>query len=379
MTHYPFYQLLQDESKNMSNGNFGLWYNKFIPLSNAFKAADGRGDDKRAAEFYFERYGQINKNNHASLLKFKHDNQQKYCESFPSVGYELIQIEATLASPLVTGIGESHPNEVSMVFDHNLGIPYIPASGVKGIIRFAHTVSLIPEALQRGEVDEKGRFDDEQDWTLIATMFGAQKRKGQVIFLDAYPNSVPQLHVDIMNPHYGPYYSDGLPPADHHNPTPIKFLTVAPGTTFIFRAIAKKEKDLPQKVHTAIEKALTEEGVGAKTAVGYGRFDIKHDRQAVSFGSGTGSAVKSVPTSTPVEEVWENAFISFNSGGGGIVTAKAPDGKAAEIRGKGKALAVTDASLHKKLFDGKKTLSKARVTVRKAGNAWEIVKIEPVV
>jgi CRISPR-associated protein Csm5 len=81
----------------------------------------------------------------------------------------------------------------------------------------------------------------------------------------------------------------------------------------------------------------------------------------------------------PVEETWESAAVSFNAGGGGVVTAKSTDKKTAEIRGKEKALAATDASLHKKLFDGKKTLPKARVTVRKAGNNWQIVKIEPVV
>lgn len=280
MTQYPFYQILLDESKNMHNGNFGLWYNKLIPLSNTFKASDDHGIDTKAVEFYFERYGQMKKGDITALLKRKHNDQTNYCESFPDNNYDIIEIEAALSAPLITGIGESHPNEISMVFDHNLGIPYIPASSVKGIIRFAHTVSLISAAEEKGLIEEKGRFDDEADWTFIVDMFGAQKRKGEVIFLDAYPKGVPQLHIDIMNPHYAPYYSEGLPPADHHNPTPIKFLTVAPGTSFIFRAIANKENDLPQNVQTAIVKALTEEGVGAKTAVGYGRFTIDEKAQA---------------------------------------------------------------------------------------------------
>jgi len=272
---YPFYNALQDEAKVMPNGNFGLWYNKFIPLSNKFKASDDRGNDTRAVEFYFERYGQMKKGTVAELLKQKHNDQRAYCGYFPAENYESIQMEAILESPLLTGIGESHPNEVSMVFDHNLGIAYIPASGVKGIVRFAHTVSLIPEAIQRDpEVEKSGKFNDEDEWTFVLNMFGVQEKKGEVIFLDAYPKDVPQLHLDIMNPHYGPYYSDGLPPADHHKLAPIKFLTVAPGTTFIFRAVAKKENALAQKVKKALLSALTEEGVGAKTAVGYGRFVI---------------------------------------------------------------------------------------------------------
>jgi hypothetical protein len=130
-------------------------------------------------------------------------------------------------------------------------------------------------------------------------MFGAQKKKGEVVFLDAYPKDVPQLHIDIMNPHYGPYYSDGVPPADHHNPTPIKFLTVAPGTTFIFRAVTKKENGLPQKVKKALLSALTEEGVGAKTAVGYGRFAVDEKTQSVATEKGP---MKEKAGPTPLEK-----------------------------------------------------------------------------
>ena len=78
-----------------------------------------------------------------------------------------------------------------------------------------------------------------------------------------------------------------------------------------------------------------------------------------------------------IEETWEQASVYFDAGRGGVITAAGPDRKKAEIRGKDKALSITDERLHKKLFDGKKTLPKACVTVRKVGNAWEIVKIDP--
>jgi len=86
-----------------------------------------------------------------------------------------------------------------------------------------------------------------------------------------------------MNPHYSPYYSEGKPPADYHNPVPIPFLTVE-NTSFEF-IIGIKEKD-NQKVESGefngervfniasewLGKALQEHGIGAKTAVGYGFF-----------------------------------------------------------------------------------------------------------
>jgi hypothetical protein len=79
----------------------------------------------------------------------------------------------------------------------------------------------------------------------------------------------------------------------------------------------------------------------------------------------------------PVEEVWDEVYVSFNAGGGGIVTATGKDGKKAEIRGKDKSLAAAAESLHKKLFEGKRQLDKVRVTVRKIGNSYGIISIGP--
>ena len=146
------------------------------------------------------------------------------------------------------------------------------------------------------DTDKNGEYIVESDLTtLIPAMFGGDadifengknktdKWKGKVIFLDAYPEKVPDLHVDIMNPHYGAYYTDEkgeIPPADYLDPTPIKFLTVRMGTVFEFRALVPMDSGLLETVKTSFKKALTEEGVGAKTAVGYGRFEIKRESNA---------------------------------------------------------------------------------------------------
>jgi len=383
---YPFPKEILAVVKNMPQGNFGLWYNKYVPLSNNFKAANDSGSDTEVVEYYFKCYDQM-KNAATDLLRKKHNDQEDYCAAFPSADYEVITVRAKLISPLVTGIGESHPHEVSMVFDHNMGIPYMPASGVKGIVRFAYTLSIFLN--DDGSMKEEYRDKDfiKENVTDIPDIFGGEKGddedkellRGKVVFLDAYPERVPDLKIDIMNPHYGDYYDPKkqTPPADYLPPNPIKFLTVAPGTAFIFRAIARKEDDIPQMVRKALHNALTKEGVGAKTAIGYGHFELAIGEQSASDKHDVSLAAKQNIPLPPIEEVWENAFVSFDPGSG-IVRAQSADKKKAEIRPKDKALAATDASLHKKLFEGKKkTLPKARVTVRKVGNAWEIVKIEP--
>jgi len=296
MAFYPVHKELQNIAQKMPKGNFGLWYNKFIPLSDdSFKPSDdkgsnGKGDENRPVDYYFEQYGKMKLNaaETAALLKQKHEDMDDFCANFPPQKYEEIVICAKLDSPLITGIGESHPHEVSMVFDHNIGIPYIPASGVKGIIRFAHTLSVFlnDDRTVKEEYKDKNCLDESA--TDIPDIFGGDKNigqdkkvtlRGKVIFLDAYPEEIPTLHMDIMNPHYAPYYSEGVFPADYHNPTPIKFLTVERGTNFIFRAVAEKEQDLSQKVKVAFAEALMKEGVGAKTAVGYGRFVIDENGQ----------------------------------------------------------------------------------------------------
>jgi CRISPR-associated protein Csm5 len=79
---------------------------------------------------------------------------------------------------------------------------------------------------------------------------------------------------------------------------------------------------------------------------------------------------------SPQEETWGDSYVSFNACGGGVVTATSRYGKKAEIRGKEKALAAVDESLHKMLFDKPRSIPKASVTVRILGKYYEIIRVE---
>jgi CRISPR-associated protein Cmr6 len=80
--------------------------------------------------------------------------------------------EATLTSPLVTGIGREHPTENGFAFLDPYGLPYLPGSAVKGILR-------------RG-AEELAIFGDENDdhhgWTLPAVwwLFGFDETSAYV-------------------------------------------------------------------------------------------------------------------------------------------------------------------------------------------------------
>ncbi|MBF0106824.1 MAG: type III-B CRISPR module RAMP protein Cmr6 [Deltaproteobacteria bacterium] len=283
---YPYHKELQGVADKFDKGNFALWHNKLVPLSNNHKPCDKSGDDKKAVAYYVETYQKLSGNEFVvKHLNNKHTDQYSLCKTFAHTDvYMPCVFTAELISPLVLGIGESHPHEISMLFDHTMGIPYIPASSLKGVVRLAHTIGLIGQAGVEIKQDKKGReyIDDECCETLIA-FFGTQARKGRVIFFDAYPVAVPVLKEDIINPHYPDYYREGQepkPPTDNQNPNPVKFMAVAKGTKFVFRFLIHKDAiEHLAILKSAVKKSLTEDGIGAKTAIGYGLFKIVHEAE----------------------------------------------------------------------------------------------------
>lgn len=145
-----------------------------------------------------------------------------------------------------------------MAFHWTLGVPYLPASSLKGLCRFGFEVEEIDqfesmEDLQtqtrslRSVWTDKPLLDDNRrprqeqlvrgdqadlqtnpDWPPTVEHFGSQDAMGSVRFLDALP--MPDglaLQLDVMNPHYPDYYGqkndrDGRPigPTECQNPIP---------------------------------------------------------------------------------------------------------------------------------------------------------------
>jgi CRISPR-associated protein Cmr6 len=206
-------------------------------------------------------------------------------------GYTLQNFPLSLSWRLVIGLGASHPQETSMTLHHIYGIPYIPGSAIKGVtrhwavlkfaeemsksenIKFEKAIEKVSKALENGEkMDLKV---EDLEFNQLIEIFGTQKQEGKVIFFDAYPVGEIKLKIDIMNPHYPKYYSEGQPPADWQNPVPIKFLTIE-NTKFSFYLASKTEDDSNKNLLNIAEKllleALKDYGIGAKTSLGYGIF-----------------------------------------------------------------------------------------------------------
>jgi len=200
-------------------------------------------------------------------------------------GYEVKRFSLHAASRVVVGLGAESVLVTSIRLHRVYGFPILPGSALKGLARSyalwqvakelgVPVLSL--EELLATPSTAAVRYMElsivEKKVKPLRDAFGTTASAGKVIFFDAVPANPAKLvlDLDVMNPHYSQYYQGGgTPPADYLNPVPIFFLTIAPGSEFLFAA-ASKDGNLAQKVQMWLQTALCETGVGAKTTAGYG-------------------------------------------------------------------------------------------------------------
>lgn len=277
--------------------NFGLRFNKWVSFRQ--EGPDGTFD-KNQYQSIVDDFGRWANRQKAGLRQAL-DRLEAYAKTAGQRKELAIQFQAVVTSPLVIGIGGAHPSEVGLTFHWTLGVPYIPATSIKGLCRFAFEVEEINRFSSEDELrdqreilrslwtgkeilDEEKRprqeplLNGEQTnphWPATVARFGSQDAMGAVRFLDALP--LPDglaLQLDIMNPHYPEYYTQegGPGPTECQNPVPILFWAVAPGSRFSFALVARENhRDQIEGACACLQMGLEAYGIGAKTAVGYGR------------------------------------------------------------------------------------------------------------
>lgn len=227
-------------------------------------------------------------------LEKKQKLQSEYLASLKEDEIQTFTITAKTSSPFITGLGSGHPTETGMILDRNLGVPYIPSSSIKGVLRLAYAVNI---------ADGRSEVPDSELEKYFGSTDTNKSRRGQLMFLDAYPRGNVELKLDIMNPHFGKYY-DGTnkQPVETESPVPIKFLTVKQGTEFVFNCayLPLDEKDRSdEKVKDDVEKmfatAFSKLGFGGKTSIGYGRFErVENQKSGATVSSSNGSNVQTL-------------------------------------------------------------------------------------
>jgi CRISPR type III-B/RAMP module RAMP protein Cmr6 len=159
---------------------------------------------------------------------------------------------------------------VGLASERSTGLPIVPGTAVKGIVSTwaCWEANLPPDGVLPETIAKRDR-DREHFTGLAARVLGANAERGsdaagEIIFLSGIPVTPPKLALDILTPH------------EHGNPLPNPFLAVDPGTNWIFPLLARPRQgggnELLQQAADWLTEALTQVGLGAKTAAGYGRF-----------------------------------------------------------------------------------------------------------
>lgn len=218
-----------------------------------------------------------------------------------SCGYELRRVRIKLISRGLVGVSETFgkiPFEVGLCFDPILNVPYIPGSAIKGAVRSATFDLLYEERRSAGKSDEEAETEAERECSRIfGGRIGEDRCAGLVGFTDAYPIKKGDggylLYPDVMSPHY----RKGVETELDVSPVPIIYLTIAPGVEFQFYLFYKRKRggrrglivadyrgsDLAETPDQDLSRLgildrgllyAFYRGVGAKTSVGYSRFEI---------------------------------------------------------------------------------------------------------
>lgn len=178
-----------------------------------------------------------------------------------------------------------------LCLDRHSGVPYIPGTALKGLSHHAALQAEREGRAKRSEVravfgwaPPPGGRSEQDGWPASFA--------GTVTFFSAWPVSRAPLAEEITTCHYRRYYSDEKISRclDNEEPVPNTFPAVETGVEFVFAlARASAGRHLEEIRHSLslpegfdpvaaacrwLQEALTERGAGAKTAAGYGWFQL---------------------------------------------------------------------------------------------------------
>lgn len=168
-----------------------------------------------------------------------------------------------LENRLVIGLTGNGALETGCSLSRNYGMPYIPGSSLKGVVR------------SWAEQNYLSDFPSE-----ISELFGTRdsdelnRVSGLVTFHDAWwipfgkgnTESKPFV-LDVVTPHHQEYYNGGkAEPSDKDSPIPNHQLAVKGSFLFVIEG----EPEHVALCQTMLTCALSDNGIGAKTSAGYG-------------------------------------------------------------------------------------------------------------
>jgi CRISPR-associated RAMP protein, cmr6 family len=262
-------------SKNMSY----IYYHEYFEGLEERREQSGLVYELGGSPSSEEQFRERNK----ALQDFKFDLSLSPLEHLKNASKDVASFQTFSLETIYPGlmIGTGNPHDLKskgsiysgFSFDYVTGLPYIPGSSVKGVLK-----SVFPRKEDtKDDINQqkmkyiqsllKPELSDEEISDLKDNIF-----EDNDVFLDAYPCPTSKqqcLALEFITPH-----SDII-----KNPIPINCLKVKPGVSFEF-GFYLKECQLSDKVQITVKQKkelfktiLTDVGIGAKTNVGFGQLE----------------------------------------------------------------------------------------------------------
>jgi CRISPR-associated protein Cmr6 len=210
-----------------------------------------------------------------------HDAYHRWKEMLGLVPDMLIRdYEAT--TPIACGLGNETVHENGLSLNRLYGVPFIPGSSLKGVMKRAAAEMLSLS----GRVEDHWFKPQEDEATILAkapselhdglvqllAMFGSQDRMGALSVFDAWmsPSTGKPFRVDTVTVHHQGYYQGKQNlPLDSDEPNPVAFLSVRAGCRFTC-VVQLPNESWQDPITQLLDHALTCVGIGSKTNSGYG-------------------------------------------------------------------------------------------------------------
>ena len=159
-------------------------------------------------------------------------------------------LESRLRDRLALGLGIESVHEIGCRVHATYGVPVIPGSSLKGVLR---------EFVARS-------FPDEANF-----LFGGTDLAGFARVHDAWwvPGTGRGFALDVITVHHQDYYSGKSAPVDTESPIPVQFLAITGKFLFVLEA---PNAAWSKFLESALRSLLSTEGLCAKRSAGYGRF-----------------------------------------------------------------------------------------------------------
>lgn len=334
MSNYPLPKKIADALiNNPQSDNFGLLFSRLQQIKDNTKKKDDKEKYKiwknlveESQRIYAKEDDKVGVSHFLTGL---HQRLDKLENAYTKLGFNRLEkFEMKVDWRLVIGLGNPSVLDTGLRLHSIYGFPYLPGQGLKGAVRNTWMNKKAEKlGIQRLTPKKIKERDGKTPWKTFENLlisakreinasedkfnflknevgiknldfetffqkyifkyqelFGGANGQGKVNFLDVLPTKLivddqteliagdyPIFKDDIINPHYGEYYtSEGkTPPADYLSPKPIFFLAVRINTPFRFRVLAK-DKKLLREVKSLIAFTAREYGLGAKTMSGYG-------------------------------------------------------------------------------------------------------------